>query len=82
MDDFDKKKIWLHNNYNNNNLNFQSAEVLESVKRDLGELTTIVTTETSNIVLNTTNVVKETLQVCHLLTFYCFNKKQLFISTH
>lgn len=42
---------------------FQSAEVLESVKRDLGELTTIVTTETSNIVQNTTNVVKETLQV-------------------
>lgn len=41
----------------------KSAEVLESVKRDLGELTTIVTTETSNIVLNTTNVVKETLQL-------------------
>lgn len=46
---------------------FQSAEVLESVKRDLGELTTIVTTETSNIVLNTTNVVKETLQVSVLV---------------
>lgn len=41
----------------------KSAEVLESVKRDLGELTTIVTTETSNIVLNTTNVVKDTLQL-------------------
>ncbi|XP_025411362.1 BSD domain-containing protein 1-like [Sipha flava] len=41
----------------------KSAEVLESVKRDLGELTTIVTTETSNMVLNTTNVVKETLQL-------------------
>ncbi|VVC46239.1 Hypothetical protein CINCED_3A002924 [Cinara cedri] len=41
----------------------KSAEVLESVKRDLGELTTIVTTETNNIVLNTTNVVKETLQL-------------------
>lgn len=48
-------------------LMFQSAEVLESVKRDLGELTTIVTTETSNIVLNTTNVVKETLQVSVLV---------------
>lgn len=46
---------------------FQSAEVLESVKRDLGELTTIVTNETNNIVLNTTNVVKETLQVCSKL---------------
>ncbi|XP_050522942.1 BSD domain-containing protein 1-like isoform X2 [Daktulosphaira vitifoliae] len=41
----------------------KSAEVFESVKRDLGELTTIVTNETSNIVLNTTNVVKETLQL-------------------
>ncbi|XP_050428377.1 BSD domain-containing protein 1-like isoform X2 [Adelges cooleyi] len=41
----------------------KSAEVFESVKRDLGELTTIVTAETSNIVLNTTNVVKETLQL-------------------
>jgi len=41
----------------------KSAEVLESVKRDLGELTTIVTTETSNIVMNTTNVIKETLQL-------------------
>lgn len=46
-----------------NDHQFQSAEVLESVKRDLGELTTIVTNETNNIVLNTTNVVKETLQV-------------------
>jgi len=41
----------------------KSAEVIESVKRDLGELTTIVTNETSNIVLNTTNVVKDTFQL-------------------
>lgn len=45
--------------------------MLESVKRDLGELTTIVTTETSNIVINTTNVVKETLQVIVLIIVYC-----------
>jgi len=61
--------------------------VLESVKRDLGELTTIVTTETSNIVLNTTNVVKDTLQVCKFITYilYIFNdinQKYLILFLH
>lgn len=56
--------------------------MLESVKRDLGELTTIVTTETSNIVLNTTNVVKDTLQVYRLIKIVLSLKFLLYFYKH
>lgn len=41
----------------------QSAEVLEFVKKDLDELSTTVKTEATNVVQQTTQVFKETLQV-------------------
>lgn len=42
---------------------FQSAEVLEFVKRDLDELSSTVKNEASQVVNSTTSVLKEQLSV-------------------
>lgn len=44
---------------------FQSAEVIEFVKKDFDELSTTVKTEATNVVQQTTTVFKETLQVSY-----------------